>query len=955
MLQGESETATLNIENTGDGTLNYLLSGQQTGFAPWHRPSSASALAAESIDLSVGIPENHDFNVPADVPFAEDRIIVRFKPKAGGKHRDRKYKQQVLDSFGGGQIKRNFKFHPGLSVVKLPQGLSVRDALKTFNRRTQDILYAEPDYQRTLSSKVPNDTYFTNLWAMHNTGQSGGVADADIDAPEAWDLRTDSSNIIVAVIDTGVDYTHPDLAANIWVNTAEQSGIPGVDDDNNGYIDDIHGYDFYNTDGNPMDDHGHGTHVSGIIGAVGNNGQGVAGVCWKAKIMALKFLGSSGSGYDSDAIDCIEYAVQMGAKITSNSWGGGDYGQALKDAIDAAGAAGVLFVAAAGNDYGNNNDINPAYPASYDCANIIAVLSTDSYDAISGFSNYGLTSVDLGAPGSSIYSCFPGGQYGYLNGTSMATPHVSGACALVWSANPYLSSSAVKDIILETTYPLPALAGLCVTGGRLNLFNVMKEAVIPWMEFDPVGGAVAARGSQNVLVTFYADCPAGTYEGQIVISSNDPFCPQVSIPVTMTVEPIDYLTELFDANDPNQNDLAYKTLVFSPCGNSCYSLCVRDVNDLPVDPSGGTVVSLGDDDYAAITLPEGEIPFFGELYDTFYIGSNGYISFLSGDVSFMESLEDHFDLPRISALFDDFDPTAGGRISYALFDDGVVVTFEDIAEYGSSETNTFQIEMRFGGKIIITFMGVAAQDGLAGLSDGGGVPEFFETCDLSEYSTCDFGGDITGDEVANFIDFAVFAHCEQEQYEYLTTESVLDMFDVASYGNNDGTLDWAGVWQEYGESDGPTKGIVRVARSNGYLQMNPPPNGAMVAYGIIREADLANTTAAVLTFDYIVQNKTGSALVQISADGGSTWQTLGTYDQSSGTGSASFDVAAYASEHALLKFELSEGSRMYIRLDNIQIEYDLLQLSPECAGCNLDKTGMIDFWDLAVLADHWLE
>ena len=204
---------------------------------------------------------------------------------------------------------------------------------------------------------------------MHNTGQNGGTPDADIDAPEAWDIGTGSTDVVVAVIDTGVDYTHPDLAANMWVNPGE---IPdnGIDDDGNGYDDDVYGYDFCNYDGDPFDDHYHGTHCAGTIGAIGNNSEGVAGVNWRVKIMALKFLDATGSGWTDDAINCVEYSIQMGAKLSSNSWGGGGFDQALKDAIDAAGQAGMLFVAAAGNG-GSDNDISRHIPP----VTIVKVLS----------------------------------------------------------------------------------------------------------------------------------------------------------------------------------------------------------------------------------------------------------------------------------------------------------------------------------------------------------------------------------------------------------------------------------------------------------------------------------------------------------------------------------------------------------------------------------------------------
>ncbi|MCK4886310.1 MAG: S8 family serine peptidase, partial [Planctomycetes bacterium] len=347
-------------------------------------------------------------------------------------------KNQILSSVGGGNIKRNFNIVPGLSVVTLPAGMTVEEALQQFNG-ADGILYAQPNYEVKAISTFPDDPRFDDLWGMHNTGQTGGTADADIDAPEAWDISTGSSEIIVAVIDTGVGYTHPDLAANMWVNEAEKNGTPGVDDDGNGYVDDIYGYDFCNYDGDPMDDHYHGTHCAGTIGGIGNNSEGVAGVNWNVRIMALKFLSASGGGWTDDAIKCIEYSTLMGANLSSNSWGGDSYSQGLKDAIDAAGAAGMLFAAAAGND-NEDTDVHPHYPSSYDCESIISVMATDHSDNKAGFSCWGPVSVDLGAPGVDILSCQLGGGYKYASGTSMATPHVAGACALIWSMNPAMSN-----------------------------------------------------------------------------------------------------------------------------------------------------------------------------------------------------------------------------------------------------------------------------------------------------------------------------------------------------------------------------------------------------------------------------------------------------------------------------------------------------------------------------------
>ena len=351
------------------------------------------------------------------------------------------------------------------------------------------VMYAEPDYilsipkneteSGTISAEsiqgiIPNDAHFGNLWGLYNTGQSGGTAGTDIDALEAWNLSTGSSDVIIAVVDTGVEYTHEDLSSNMWINTGE---IPnnGIDDDGNGYIDDYRGWDFYNNDSDPMDDNSHGTHCSGTIAAIGNNSIGVTGVNWKAKIMPLKFLGAGGNGSTSKAISAILYANMMGAKVISNSWGGGSYSQSLKNAIDASTA--VVVCAAGNNNTGKNNDENPFYPASYSSKNILAVASIDRYNNISYFSNYGLTSVDLGAPGSSIQSTVLNNSYGNKSGTSMATPHVSGVAGLVNSLYPNVTYNETISRILNSTDPVPDLQNKTVTGGRINAYKAIKPVL----------------------------------------------------------------------------------------------------------------------------------------------------------------------------------------------------------------------------------------------------------------------------------------------------------------------------------------------------------------------------------------------------------------------------------------------------------------------------------------------
>jgi subtilisin family serine protease len=265
---------------------------------------------------------------------------------------------------------------PEISVDLMRVPASRGDVMTLISPLKNDprVEYVEPNYIYRASG-TPNDPRFSELWGMHNTGQTGGANDADIDAPEAWDTQTGSESTLIAIIDTGVDYNHPDLAANIWANPGE---IPnnGADDDNNGYIDDIRGWNFVSNNNNPMDDNLHGTHVAGTIGAIGNNGVGVAGVNWRVKIMPLKFLGSDGSGTLANAISAILYAANNQARVMNNSWGGGGFSQALLDAIGYADGKGALFVAAAGND-GTDNDQSPNYPSNYDAPNVIAVAAID--------------------------------------------------------------------------------------------------------------------------------------------------------------------------------------------------------------------------------------------------------------------------------------------------------------------------------------------------------------------------------------------------------------------------------------------------------------------------------------------------------------------------------------------------------------------------------------------------
>ncbi len=404
---------------------------------------------------------------------------------------------------------------PASPIYLVPVSMTNLDdlpnALEMLRKAGAIVSAADPDFvvQPLL---VSNDPRFVSLWGMNNIGQTGGRADADMDVPEAWDMAPPSGGtpVAVGVIDTGIDYNHPDLSPNIRINTGEIDGN-GIDDDHNGYVDDRRGWDFANNDNNPMDDHFHGTHVAGTIGAAGNNGQGIVGVAWNVKLIPLKFMAPNG-GVTSDAIEAIDYATANGARLTNNSWGGGGYSQSLQNAIQRAQNAGVLFVAAAGNS-SLNNDKQPSYPASYPNDIIISVAATDHNDALASFSNFGTTSVDVAAPGVGILSTFPitgtasmaeanlPSNYASISGTSMASPHVAGLAALLWSHLPALTASEVKNRIVSRGDILQVLLSKVQSGRRVNALSTVSSAGAPpaALQFAAVASAFTGGNADTIL------------------------------------------------------------------------------------------------------------------------------------------------------------------------------------------------------------------------------------------------------------------------------------------------------------------------------------------------------------------------------------------------------------------------------------------------------------------------
>ena len=415
--------------------------------------------------------------------YKEGEIIVKFR--AGTRTASSVKVHQAV----GASLLRGLSLI-GAEHLKLPGGLSVRDAINRY-MQDPDVEFAEPNYIRSIRSTVPNDPLFSMQWALKNTVATG----ADIKMTQAWDIARGDGGTVIAVIDTGIDYTHPDLAANVWSNPGEASCSSGADNDQNGLVADCRGWNFVGKNNNPMDDNGHGTHVSGTIGAVGNNGLGIAGMIWNVKIMPLKVLDSQGIGTVADEVEAIQYAISKGARIINASFAGDAFSNTESAAISAANSAGILFVTAAGNgdinSSGSNNDVKPVYPGNYNLPNIISVAATDQADSKALFSNYGLKSVHVAAPGVSILSTVPPGLrflfcggsplpgYEYCDGTSMSAPHVSGLAGLLSGYYKNFTYSQVRATIIRYVDSLPSLQGKTVSGGRINAYSALSSLLTP--------------------------------------------------------------------------------------------------------------------------------------------------------------------------------------------------------------------------------------------------------------------------------------------------------------------------------------------------------------------------------------------------------------------------------------------------------------------------------------------
>ncbi|MEQ1922868.1 MAG: S8 family serine peptidase [Pyrinomonadaceae bacterium] len=421
---------------------------------------------------------------------AAPEVLVRFKPGVS------LAQIRSIATANNDAVTDEIESVSGLAVIDDLDNADAQAVADQYAAMSDSVAYAEVNYRiklddpiqkdavkdgvyRETTAEMPNDPLFGDQWALNNLGQDGGTQRADIDALEAWTKTKGSEEVVVAVLDSGVDFTHVDLKGNMWTRPAN---VPAYTDDELGTFNDINGYNGTDKIADPMDDNGHGTHCAGIIGAEGDNGEGITGINQTVRIMPLKFLGRGGSGTTEDAIEAINYAIDrkkngVNVRIISASWGSTSKSKALEDTIRAAGEAGILFVAAAGND-GSNNDSRPHYPSNYDLPNVISVAALDRNDKLAGFSNFGVKTVHIAAPGKDILSTWLGGAYREASGTSMATPYVSGVAALIIAAEPKISMEKLRERLLSTADKIDTLDGKVATGGRICAANAISGKVL---------------------------------------------------------------------------------------------------------------------------------------------------------------------------------------------------------------------------------------------------------------------------------------------------------------------------------------------------------------------------------------------------------------------------------------------------------------------------------------------
>lgn len=653
------------------------------------------------------------------------RLLVRYKNDVTTKKRD-------LAHFSvGAYVVQEFDTPKNLDVVEVAKGISLDDA-QEFYREDPNVLYVEPDYevhaymQPPPSEPTPPDNpteplidpRFSEQWALNNLGQTGGLADADINAPEMWEHITGDKNIVIAVIDTGINYNHPDLVNNVWTNPGEIAGN-NIDDDGNGVVDDIHGFNAISENGDPMDDHGHGSHCAGVVGAQGQNTEGGRGVMQQATIIGCKFLSASGGGSTSGAIACLDYLRNLKTRTenpvniiaTSNSWGGGPSSQALEDAIRAHQEQGILFIAASSND-GQDNDEVDTFPADYQLANVVSVAATDHSDERAWFSNWGKRTVHVAAPGVDILSTVLDDDYEQMSGTSMATPFVAGLAGMIKASNNEYNYRQIKNLLMAGGTPIPALEGKTVSGRRLRAYDkdgfgsLTCENQIVSGRLSPTSNRLlVAVGEKVLLSAININCAQPN--GDIVI-------PVRSLS-SANVRLLDNGREMDSSADDGlytREWVAERTgryeFVFP--GDDKVVVTVYDPENMGTyakseEPTfayrtiAGTALDAQDDWSTTITTPF-SLNFAGQsqVFDSLTIGSNGAVSVtnsLSPEMGNQAFPSERFEA-LIAPFWDDLNPAAGeGDIYYDTLGTApnreFVVEWRDVRHYNSTDGATFQI------------------------------------------------------------------------------------------------------------------------------------------------------------------------------------------------------------------------------------------------------------------------
>ena len=660
---------------------------------------------------SAGFAKSKKSDLPKDVsfidnhPYKKGQLLVRWKKNVTIQSINLTH--QSLKA----KIVQKFDRPSGLELVQIPEEIALKNAIQAYQKNPK-VAYVEPNYY-VHTQVTPSDSKWAEQWALNNTGQTAGTPDADVNAPEMWELSTGSPDVVLGIIDTGVFYSHPDLAANIWVNPGEIADN-GIDDDSNGYVDDIHGINARNKKGDPKDDNGHGSHVAGIMGAVGNNSEGISGINQKIAIIGCKFLDASGGGSISDAIICMDYFLQLKTRAsqpvnlvaTNNSWAGGGYSQAMMDAVKAHKDAGILFMAAASNE-ANNNDEVETYPANYPSSNIISVAASNHKDALSDFSNYGKYSVHVSAPGEDILSTVINGNYESYSGTSMATPHVTGMAGLIKSYYPELDWKAIKNLIIAGGQPIAAGKDKTISARRLRGAGPDGTGSLTCKD-QTVNARLSPKSSTMTIV-------AGKTIDFAVMNIN---CanPNGSAPVISDVAGFSlnddglgidnaaqdgiYSAQWTPAAGGHYNfDLGEGGLVqvnvYNPASWQTYTTTTPEYGYRTIT---GTKLSLGDDSVTTVASPF-PIRFAGDEggFATINVGSNGILSFTDSRVSGYQNqtLPIASNQSIIAPYWDDLDPSRTGGVYYEVVGEApnreLVIEWRGVAHFESRETLTFEV------------------------------------------------------------------------------------------------------------------------------------------------------------------------------------------------------------------------------------------------------------------------